>query len=129
MLVPSLSRMKVWLASLGITIPFVVATFAHPFGFKTLLYIGGPIASILAPLAYKRISYEKCAFWSSATLFVLRLVRNYADFDRFYTILPGSYLLLRLACLALAFVCLCVAAIRLIYFARASRLARKTFAA
>jgi hypothetical protein len=129
----SARRIKVFLLTTAITLPFIlVACLPHTHGGQAVLYVAGPVASILASLAYKSVSFEKSAFWSSLTLLGCRIFVGYSRLDYVYTPLVGSYVRwgeLEFAGLGLAFLCASLSAILLLRSTRVARMARKTFAA
>lgn len=129
----SAGRIRIFFISLGITLPFVIiACLPHTYGFRATLYVGGPVTSILAALAYRRVSFEKCAFWSSAAVLASRLFIVHSQMTYIDNPMVGSYVLwgaIQFACVGLVLLCVAAAAIRLAYSWRTARNARKTFAA
>jgi hypothetical protein len=129
------NRIRVFFISIAVTLPFIVATcLPHVHGFRATLYVGGPVASILASLTYRRVSYEKCAFWSSAVLLASRLFTIYSQMGHVYVYssIVGSYMLwgeIQFTCAGLVLFCLGAAAVRLARVWRVARNSRKTFAA
>jgi hypothetical protein len=127
------SRVRAFGISMGFVLPCITITcLPHLHGGRAALYVAGPIASILASLAYKRVAYEKCAFWSSAVLLGSRLFIVYSRMNDVYTPIVGSYMRwaeIEFTGAGLALLCALLSVIRLAYSARVSRLARKTFTA
>ena len=132
-LAPSARRIRVFLISLGLTLPFILCTFVlHVAGARTALYVAGPIASILVFLSFKGIPYEKCALWSSTSLLVCRLYMIGWHLGHLSPTTLGSYIRwaeCESVCSGLALVSVCIATIRLVYIARERRVAGETFAA
>ena len=130
--VSSASRIRTFFLTLGFALPVILITcIPHPHGGRAALYVGGPTASILAAVAYRKISYEKCAFWSSVTVLLSRIFVLRWELPR-YTPTVGSYVLwgqLEFSAATLSLLCAVLSAIRLVYFARAEHHARKTFTA
>ena len=129
----SASRIRVFLTALAITLPFVMAIcVSHPWGGRATLYVAGPIASIMAALAYKHVSYVKIAFWSAAALLASRSFIVYSCLDRGFTPTLVSYMLwgeVEFTCLGCVLFVLLLSAVRVAYVVRAKHAARKTFAA
>jgi hypothetical protein len=125
----SASRTRVFLLTAVVVLPFITFTcFPHPHGARAMLYVAGPITSVLTSAAYSRASYEKCAFWSSAALLLAEIFIIYWEFDSVITPIRGSYLLwgaVEFAILGLVSLTCLLSAIRFVHIFRATRLARK----
>lgn len=129
----SANRIRIFLIAFGITLPFVMAVCVpHAWGGRAALYVAGPTASIMATLAYKRISYAKIAFWSSAALLGTRSFVLYSRLHSGFTPTLGSYVVwgeVEFTCAGLALLCVSAAAVRLAHIWRVARNSRKTFMA
>lgn len=129
----SAGRFRVFIIATALVMPFVLVTcLPHSYGGRAVLYVAGPIASILASIAYSKASYEKCAFWSSAALLTVEIFIIFWVFDSVVAPILGSYVLwggVEFAIGGLISLSCLVSAIRLVHTFRTARLARKTFAA